>query len=294
MNAEHFILQDGRTLAYNEYGDPDGIPVFHAHGGPGSRLEGQTFHEIAQERGYRVIATDRPGMGESTYLKDRRLLDYPQDILQLANHLGIDQFGVTGWSGGGAHTTVCAYAIPERLLFNMSFAGYTNFIEMPGAEHYLKSSMDRMSVGLSKEHPRLFKLFFDLMGLSEKHMPESYFKSLLKTMGNADTEIASAPDFKEFFLAEEHEAFIQGSLGVTTDAAVHYVDWGFHLSEISFPIYIFHGTDDQLVPIEYAHHLSEHVPDCTLHILEGAGHLFPFREQELIFDTIDTICERGI
>jgi len=96
MNPEHFILQDSQTLAYNEYGDPDGIPIFHTHGGPGSRVEGQTFHEIAQERGYRIISTDRPGMGESTYLKGRRLLDYPQDILQLADHLGFNRFGVTG------------------------------------------------------------------------------------------------------------------------------------------------------------------------------------------------------
>ena len=123
----------------------------------------------------------------------------------------------------------------------MSFAGYTSFIEMPGAEQYFKSPLDRMSVDLSKKHPRLFKLFFDLMGLSEKHIPESYFKSLLKTMGDADTEIASAPGFKELFLTEEHEAFRQGSLGVTTDAAVHYVDWGFQLSEILFPIHVFHG-----------------------------------------------------
>jgi len=176
----------------------------------------------------------------------------------------------------------------------MSFAGYTSFIEMPGAEQYFKSPLDRMSVDLSKKHPRLFKLFFDLMGLSKKNMPESYFKSLLKTMGDADTEIASAPGFKELFLTEEHEAFRQGSLGVTTDAAVHYVDWEFQLSEILFPIHIFHGTDDQLVPVDYARHLSEHVPESTLHILEGAGHFFPFREQKLIFDTIDDACGRGI
>ena len=294
MNPEHFILKDGRTLAYDEYGDPDGVPVFHAHGDPGSRVEGQTFHEIAKTRGYRIIATDRPGMGESTYLEGRHLLDYPKDILQLADHLGFDRFGVMGWSGGGAHTTVCAYAIPERLLFNMSFAGYTSFIEMPGAEKLLRSPLDQASVGLSKTHPRLFRLFYDMMVMSERHMPESYFKAVVKTMGESDKKIAAEPDFKEMFLAEEHEAYIQGSLGPTTDATVHYVDWGFRLSEITFPVHIFHGTDDQLVPIEYSHHLAEHIPDCTLHILEGAGHLFPFKEQKLIFDTIDTLCERDI
>ena len=34
-------LKDGRYLAYAEYGDVKGIPVFYAHGGPGSHIEGQ-------------------------------------------------------------------------------------------------------------------------------------------------------------------------------------------------------------------------------------------------------------
>ena len=153
MKTEHYTLEDGRTLAYAEFGDPDGHPVFHAHGGPGSRLEGQIFHKAALRRGYRIIATDRPGMGESTYLLNRTLLDYPKDIAELADALGFEKFGVMGWSGGGAHTTVCGYLIPERLLFNLTFAGYTNFAELPGAKEYLRTKMDQISVGLSRKHP---------------------------------------------------------------------------------------------------------------------------------------------
>jgi hypothetical protein len=36
---ESIILKDGRTLAYAEWGDPAGKPVFHFHGSSGSRLE---------------------------------------------------------------------------------------------------------------------------------------------------------------------------------------------------------------------------------------------------------------
>ena len=82
------------------------------------------------------------------------MLDYPSDISELADALDIDKLGVMGWSAGGAHTTVCGNAIPERLLFNFSFAGYTNFAELPKAEKYLKSKMDQISVGLSKTHPK--------------------------------------------------------------------------------------------------------------------------------------------
>ena len=74
VETKHIILNDGRTLAYTDCGDPEGIPVFHAHGGPGSRLEGHIFDATAKERGYRIITIDRPGMGESTYLEGRCLL----------------------------------------------------------------------------------------------------------------------------------------------------------------------------------------------------------------------------
>jgi pimeloyl-ACP methyl ester carboxylesterase len=288
METKHHTLKDGRILAYAEFGAPDGCPVFYAHGGPGSRVEGHLFHEEACCHNYKIIATDRPGMGESTYLPNRKLLDYPHDIAELADALEINKFGVIGWSGGGAHTTVCGYAIPERLLFNLSFAGYTNFAEMPGAEKYLESKLDQMSVGLSKTHPRLFKIFFDLMKLSEKFIPESAYKALLNNLCEADKTIAKDETFKSIFMKSQEEAFKQGSQGVTTDAAVHYVDWGFKFKEISFKLHVFHGTEDHLVPFEYGKNISEKVPNCELHRMEGEGHLFPYKYTKLIFDTADS------
>ncbi len=287
METRHHVLSDGRTLAYAEFGDPSGEAIFYAHGGPGSRLDGKLFHQEALRHGYRFIATDRPGMGESTYLPDRKLLDYPRDIAQLADALGIDRFGVMGWSGGGAHTTVCAYAIPERLLFNITFAGYTNFAELPGAEHLLESKVDQWSVGLSKSHPRLFRLLFDLMNASEKLMPETTYKAFMKTVSPTDQAIGADPEFKAAFMASQLEAFRQGSRGVTTDAAVHYVDWGFRLEEIRFPLHVFHGSEDRLVPPAFGQHLCQHVPHGHLHLLEGQGHLFPGTHMGLIFDTAD-------
>ena len=40
MNTDYtsISLEDGRTLAYAEYGDPYGKPVFFFHGTPGSRF----------------------------------------------------------------------------------------------------------------------------------------------------------------------------------------------------------------------------------------------------------------
>lgn len=41
MEIRHITLKDDRTLAYTDCGDPEGIPVFHAHRGQDSPFEGK-------------------------------------------------------------------------------------------------------------------------------------------------------------------------------------------------------------------------------------------------------------
>ena len=108
-------LRNGRRLAYALYGKPDGTPVFHFHGHPGSRLEGKLADRAARRLGVRLIVADRPGMGFSDYQPQRRLLDWPDTLVELADVLGIERFAVQGTSGGGPYALACAFRIPERL-----------------------------------------------------------------------------------------------------------------------------------------------------------------------------------
>jgi pimeloyl-ACP methyl ester carboxylesterase len=226
-------------------------------------------------------------MGQSTFKSDRRLLDYPDDLAALADEMGFDTFGVLGWSGGGAHTTVCGYALADRLTFNISLCGYTNFAELPGAADMLGTKADRLSVGLSNKYPRLFQFFFDVMAFGAKHFPNLYYQEVARAGNRTDREITKDHDFKRLLLADQREAMIQGGLGVTVDAKIHYVDWGFRLHEIPMKVHVFHGTDDPMVPYAYAKHLAANIPDCELHSMQAQGHLFPWLEthQEMIFQT---------
>jgi len=111
-------LEDGRTLGYAEYGAPDGRPVFVFHGFPGSRLTWSAFdpQDCAGELGLRVIAPERPGYGLSEFQRGRELLDWPEDVLALADPLGLERFAVLGLSGGGPYAAACAFKIPARLV----------------------------------------------------------------------------------------------------------------------------------------------------------------------------------
>lgn len=284
-------LRDGRILAYCEYGDSNGVPVFYAHGGPGSRLEAAIFDDCASRHGFRLIATDRPGMGRSTFKPDRTLLDYPRDLAELADILTIDRYGVMGMSGGGAHTVVCAYAQADRLLFNIALCGYTNFAELPGAEKMLPSRADQIVFGLSKRSPRLFNALFEITAFGIKYFPNLFYKELINLGNKADQQICADPDFKTQFIADQLEAMVQGGKGVALDSAIHYLDWGFRLREIPGQVIILHGTEDNLVPVGFAEHLGVNIPNAELHLLEGEGHLFPVTHQDMIFEIAKTELE---
>jgi pimeloyl-ACP methyl ester carboxylesterase len=90
--------------------------IFYFHGFPASRLEGASWSATARSLSARLIATDRPGCGLSTFQPNRRILDWPSDVLELADNLRIPQFHVLGASGGCPYVLACARAIPRSRL----------------------------------------------------------------------------------------------------------------------------------------------------------------------------------
>ena len=110
-------LKDGRTLGYAEYGTPQGKPVFYFHGFPSSRIDWPLFDTdgMAERINARIIAADRPGYGLSDFKRGRKILDWPDDVIELADALHIERFSVLGISGGGPYALACACRIPARL-----------------------------------------------------------------------------------------------------------------------------------------------------------------------------------
>jgi len=64
--------------------------------------------EVGKSLGLRVIAPDRPGLGESSFVEGRKLLDWPADVAVLMDRLGVDRFILLGVSGGTPYSLACA------------------------------------------------------------------------------------------------------------------------------------------------------------------------------------------
>jgi len=101
-------LRDGRRLQVLEVGKRDGFPLFHFHGNGSSHLEVLTVQAVAEHLEVRLICPDRPGIGGSDARPGYQLLDWPNDVVGVADQLGIERFAVEGLSGGAPFALVCA------------------------------------------------------------------------------------------------------------------------------------------------------------------------------------------
>lgn len=278
-------FHDGRKIAYCEYGDPVGQPLFYFHGTPGSRHEPLLAHLAAQEHGYRLIAPDRPGIGCSDYQEGRTLLGWADDVSQIADQLRLNTFGVIGASGGGPHVLTCAYSIPDRLAFSIVIGSWA-----PVATTDLALDMaplDKFFLRLASRSPFLFSLPFSWFVISSRYLsPQMFIKSMDSSLCEADRKLLQNPEMAAFFQEDVKEAFAQGVRGPADEAILLYKDWGFELGEIDVPVYIIHGEDDKFAPHSFAVYLDKTLSNSTLKTYSGQGHLFLITTFNEVFDLI--------
>jgi len=104
MHRENLIeLENNAVIAFEEYGDANGVPVIFCHGWPSSRTMARLTDEPARDLGIRIVSPDRPGISASSLQPDRKLTDWPRLVERMADHLGIRDFRMLGISGGAPY-----------------------------------------------------------------------------------------------------------------------------------------------------------------------------------------------
>jgi pimeloyl-ACP methyl ester carboxylesterase len=263
----------GRTLAYLEVGDPQGPLVLHNHGGPSSRLEARVFADAASKNRLRLVCVDRPGMGQSSPQKARTYEGWADDLVTIADALGHQEFGVTGWSEGGPWAlAAAAYIDPGRLRHVTSIApgSYGAFGDNWAAEYLSKA--DALGGSLALRFKPGFRLMYAALGITAKHFRESFVKQVRKGVNDYDRQILLRPEIGTAFGDSCAECFAHGSDGLVRDAELLYRSWAFDVTKIERPVHMWQGLDDRLVPDPINKTVADRMPGAVWHPVEGAGH----------------------
>ena len=268
-------LRDGRRLQYMEVGKIDGSPIFHFHGNGTSRLEVLTVQSAAESLGVRLIGLDRPGIGRSDAKAGYRLLDWPDDVVEVANQLGIERFAVEGLSGGGPYALACAYKIPHRL----TACGLIS----PATGHFIRKAGPlglRAAVWMLVHLPWLVRALVRLSTRLTGSDEASIEKTLLRNgarLGAADHKLLGLPEIRKSFAQATAESYRQGADANTKDGMIFSRPWGFQVEEITFEkIFLWQGEQDHVMPVAAARLLAQALPQCSATFYPDEGHLSTF------------------
>lgn len=253
-------LPDGRVIAVEEYGDRTGPVVLYFHGWPASRLEAGLIPDLP----VRLLALDRPGYGRSSPHPGRTLLDWPRDVSDVADRLGLDRFHVVGLSGGAPYAAACAYGLPQRVLG----AALVCPVPPPHGIHPRATGVGHLfRLG---RHPVLaHRLFSIIRPLLRRRIitPRTLVGGSLPA---ADRECLTRQTLSG--LARVWREGIGRSVqGALSDAQIYAQDWQIPFGEITVPVDVWCGSDDSLIPL---HALApfEAIPGMRLHVQPGEGH----------------------
>ncbi|GAA2807144.1 alpha/beta fold hydrolase [Mycolicibacterium pallens] len=260
-------LRDGRSVCFAQYGAPDGEVVVNAHGGLACRLDVAAADAAARTAGVRLISPDRPGISGSDAAPGRTILNWADDVADLLDRLGVQRCAAMGWSMGGQYAAALAWALPERVRRVAIIAGALPLTE-PGVFAQLPA-FDRVYTRLSQRAPWVVKPCFAAMALAARRAPALYGRLAAAQLGAADDAVLRDEGYDEFGRMSAEALRRPG--GVAEDYRAWMRPWGFAPEQITIPVDVWGGQQDELVSHAWPPELARRIPGATLHERPG-GH----------------------
>jgi pimeloyl-ACP methyl ester carboxylesterase len=281
-------LPTGVSLAVETGGPQDGEAILLLHGFPESH---RTWRGVAPDlaRDFRVIAPDQRGFGASdkpegveAYRTDRIL----EDLIALADTLGLRRFTLVGHDWGGAVAWLAALKHPDRL-------SRLVIVNAPHPLVFQKSLFDDPAQRAASQYINAFRNPMMEKGIEAMGL-ETFFSKTFAS--HADVSLLSE---------EERQAYLDdwGAPGAMTAM----LNW-YRASEIVVPtvgeeapapawtkapfprigvptLVLWAMRDTALLPVQL-HGLNDLVEDLRLVTIPDAGHFVPWEQSQTVATAI--------
>jgi pimeloyl-ACP methyl ester carboxylesterase len=265
-------LGGGRQLGYREYGAPDGAVVVNCHGGLLCGLDVAPFDATARDLGLRLVSPDRPGLGRSSAVPGRCTGDWPADVRLLLERLGVEQAAILGWSMGGQYALACAARLTD-LVTTTTLIAPCRPLDDP-ANFAALNAMDRRFTRLSQHHPHVARDVFRTLGELARHSPHTW--AHLTMRGAVPAEASAIEGLPDAGIAAAAAHALEGGDGMVEEYRAWARPWGFTVAEVTGPVTIWHGDDDELVPPAWGAQLADEMPRARLERVPDAGHFLGY------------------
>jgi haloalkane dehalogenase len=237
-------------LAYRSAGPPDGPPVLLVHGWPESSWMWRTSVAALGDAGFRAIAPDLPGYGDSPSQRPATWSTHVAALEVFRRALGLESAAlvVHDWGGLIGLRWACdQVGVASALVISNTgffpdgrWHGFAQAMRTPGEGEKAIDGFTREAFGA------LFKQISP--GMTDEDVDE-YFRPFATADGRAaQLELYRSGEFSELAPYEGRLA----ALGV--------------------PTLLLWGENDPFAPIAGAHRFQREIPHAELEVVEGVGH----------------------
>lgn len=241
-------------IHYNEAGTGHPIVLLHG-GGPGATgISNYSPNiEAIAGAGFRVIAPDLPGWGDSDAV-DFTTYDPVEAICQFLDALGIETAAFVGNSMGG-HTSIrMAIERPERVSHLITMGAPVQMKPHLFGAAGPSEGIKIMYAGYHDASPEAMKRLVNIMVFDQERFgsPE-----LIK-------ERSAAALKRPEHLANVAKLIPQAPIPIWADLS--------KLGDITAPALFIHGRDDRVCSFENSLFMAANVPDSRAHLINRCGH----------------------
>ncbi len=269
---QYWVTVDDRPVNVCEIGPADGEPIVWIHGLSGSWQNWLENLCVFAEAGFRCIALDLPGFGQSPMPRETITISgYGAMVDALLEQLEVSSACLVGNSMGGFIAAEVAIQFPERAerLVLVAAAG-------------LSVEDLRHDTGMSLLHRLDFVLSAYTGWWASKSdlvARRARMRSVVFAIVAAHPGKLPAPLVAESLRGSGKKGFMPSVEALTTYPIRE------RLQEIGCPTLIVWGTKDHLVPVKDAHEFEKLIPDSRKVIYPDTGHM-PMLERPTAFNAL--------
>ncbi len=246
-----------------------GYPLLFVHGHPFDHTLWEPQVRALAGRGFRVIAPDLRGYGRSSVVPGATTMDdFARDQAALLEYLGLDAVGLVGASLGGQVALELCRLFPDRV----------DSLILSATDPHAETEQGRAS-------RRAVAARLCAQGM------RSYADEMLVGMMTA-ANVRALPAVADHVRAMMYAAPPEGAAAALRGRAER-LDQLPLLRRISAPTLLVAGREDVFTPPGLAEAMHVRIPDSTVEIVEGAGHLPNLERPERFNEVLRRFLERS-
>ncbi len=277
-------LPDGRWMAWSDSGDPQGWPLVLCHGLLHGQHDRHPDDTILHQLGIRLLIPERPGCGDSDAAAHVGIELWPQDLACMLEHLGIERFGVMGWSLGAPYAAAVANHFGARAQVLGLVSPMSPVLDVSELRFY--SGLVRMILLTALFTPRLLTLMMRTMVRGVQRDVYGFLESLFPRASPSEKRIFESPLYRQRRAAVLLKTARRGAPLVADECLKAVHGWKVQPPPPQVPCRIWHGDADPEVHWHGARSLAQKLGGVELKIVPRAGHYLMMSHWQTILEEL--------